>query len=651
VGERLKAVKEQLRGVPGRGIGYGLLRYGDELSVREELERTGSAEVSFNYLGQWDQALDEAGIFRVARESAGAGSERGEERGNPLQVIGRIAGRRLRLSFGYSEAVHERETIENLAESCRRELEAILEHCEEEGAGGYTPSDFPLSGLDQESLDRLVDNEQGIEDIYPLSPLQQGLLFNSLYSPQSGHCFVQVGWSLNGDLDITMLKQSVTDVINRHPPLRTRFAWEQLAEPVQIVQSRVSLGWEEEDWQYLSEAEHRVRFRSWLTSDHRRGFELTQAPLMRCALMKLGRESYYFVWSFHHTLIDGWSGTLLMEEVSTFYEDYCLGSRAQLPARRPYRDYIAWLLKQDLVAGERFWRRMMMGFSHPTSLVQCLGGQEEKESDESIREVQLELSRDLTIELEKIAQLNRLTMNTLAQGAWALLLSYYSGEEDVVFGTVVSGRPVELPEVETMVGLFIHTLPMRTQVKEGETLSDWLRSLQEIQIETRQYEYYPLSRIQGLCDIPRGTSLFETIVIFDNYPKYKPLQKSKLEFRSIYSMERTHRYPISLILSPGSKFRFRIVYDSNQVTQSAADCIASELRELFSNYPQNFNQPLSLLKQLLIDFGQEEKKRLQKELEDQGQNRLLRIQRKLLSFTQERQTTESVEGAEKGIIR
>jgi amino acid adenylation domain-containing protein/non-ribosomal peptide synthase protein (TIGR01720 family) len=594
VGERLKAVKEQLRGVPHGGIGYGLLRYGDDLSVREELERAGSAEVSFNYLGQWDQALDEAGIFSVARESKGAGSERNEKRGNLLQVIGRIAGGRLQLGFGYSEAAHERETIESLAESCRRELEAILEHCEEEGAGGYTPSDFPLSGLDQESLDRLVGNEQGTEDIYPLSPMQQGLLFHTLYEPEAGLYFNQVGCYLSGKLNLVAFEYAWQEIVNRHPVLRTRFVWEQVVEPLQIVHHRVNPEWERQDWRGLKEAEQQDCIQGWLDTDRQRGFDMKRAPLIRFALLRLSQESYYFNWSYHHLLLDGWSVPVLIREVFSLYDGYCQGQQIQLPAHKPYRNYIAWLQRRDPAAGERFWKQLLSGFSSPTSLAQSLGRWSEKEGRESYQEERLELSKELTSRLERLAQRQRLTMNSLAQGAWALLLSCYTGQEDVLFGTVVSGRPGELEGVETIVGLLINTLPVRVQVRGGELLIDWLKKLQDLQVEMQQYDFCPPSQLHGWSDVPRGMPLFESLLVFANYPQptiTRQVEVSAVSAHGARSLERTN-YPLVVAFNTAAALSINLTYDQHIFEAEAIRQILAHYRNVLESLVERPDQPI-----------------------------------------------------------
>jgi Non-ribosomal peptide synthetase modules and related proteins len=359
-----------------------------------------------------------------------------------------------------------------------------------------------LARLDAQLLTKLP--ARNVEDIYPLSPLQQGLLFHTLYAPDSEVYREQRSCSLKGNLNGSAFKQAWGQVVQRHVLLRTSFYWEELSEPLQVVHRQVELPWEQGDWRDLSPSEQQVRLEAFLQADRERGFELGQAPLMRCALMRVAEDTYQFVWSFHHLLLDGWSLPLVLKEVLGCYEAYCRGRELRLESPRPYRDYIAWLQRQDLSQAEGFWRKALQGMTAPTPLPIGRSAGVRLEREPRYEEQGLRFSAALTGQLQALARGQRLTLNTLVQGAWALLLSRYSGEEDVLFGVTVSGRPAGLVGVEAMVGLFINTLPVRVQLPPQASLLPWLEQLQGQQVEREQYAYSPLAEIQGWSEVPRG---------------------------------------------------------------------------------------------------------------------------------------------------
>ncbi|HEX8651125.1 MAG TPA: non-ribosomal peptide synthase/polyketide synthase [Pyrinomonadaceae bacterium] len=565
-GGALKSTKEQLRRIPNRGIGYGLLRYlSGDAKATEALRALAQAEVSFNYLGQFDQVLSQSELFKVAHESSGAARSARANRSHLLEINGRIVEGRLRLDWTYSENIHERGSVESLAHDYLEALRSLILHCQSPEAGGYTPSDFPLANLDQQRLDRLVRTDAQIEDIYPLSPMQHGMLFHSLYAPESGVYVEQLSFILRKRLNVTAFKRAWQQVVDRHLILRTSLVWDELDDPLQVVHRSVRLSWEQHDWRGLSETERQERLEIFLEEDRRRGFDLSTAPLMRLTLIRIGEGAYQMVWSHHHLLLDGWCLSLLLKEVFAFYEAFSLGQDLRLKRSRPYRDYIAWLRQQNLSQAETFWREALKGFTAPTPLVVDRVASDSSEPETIHGEQQVRLSADATARLQRLSRASQLTLNTLVQGAWALLLARYSGEEDVVFGSTVSGRPAALAGVEEMVGLFINTLPVRAQVAPADSLLSWLKKLQAWQTELRQYEYSPLVEVQGWSEVPRGLPLFESILVFENYPVDASALKrgGDLEVRQIRSFERTN-YPLAVMVAPGSELLLKILYDGSR---------------------------------------------------------------------------------------
>ena len=434
-----------------------------------------------------------------------------------------------------------------------------------------------------------------VEDFYPLSPMQQGMLFHTLYSPNSGVYFEQLTCTLRKLANAQAFKQAWQQVTDRHPILRTSFVWEGLKEPVQVVYRQVQLPWEEFDWQDLAPAAQQQQLETFLKSDRERGFDMRQPPLMRMTLIKLAKDTYYFIWSHHHLLLDGWSNPAILTEVFDFYQAELNGEQLSLPRPRPYRDYIVWIQQQNLSEAESFWRQRLQGFTAPAPMPieRDFGAAAPEESD---REQQILLSVATTAALKTLARQQQLTLNTLVQGAWGLLLSRYSGEEDVIFGTVVSGRPPDLAGVESMVGLFVNTQPARVKIRPKDSLLSWLKQLQDRQIEARQYEYSPLVEVQRWSEVPRGLPLFDTLVVFENYPLESSLQKrvQNLEIESVISFEKTN-YALTLTVVPGEELALKISYNSNRFEDAAIARMLGHLQVLLEGIAANPHQPLKNL--------------------------------------------------------
>ncbi|HKP12716.1 MAG TPA: condensation domain-containing protein, partial [Blastocatellia bacterium] len=293
-----------------------------------------------------------------------------------------------------------------------------------------------------------------VEDIYPLSPMQQGLLFQSLYSASSDVYVRQMACEFNGGFNIPAFKRAWQQVMDRHGILRTAFFWDGLDEPLQVVRQQVPLPWEHLDWRELPAGERQQRLRAYLAADLKRGFDFQEAPVMRMAMIELTADACQFVWSFHHLLLDGWSAQLLLQELFTFYHGFCRDRALNLPRRRAYRDYIGWLERQDLGQAEAYWRQKLQGMKGATRLSIDTGATATAATERRYAEEIITLDRAATEKLNRFAREHKLTLNTVLEGAWALLMSRYSGEREVVFGATVSGRPADLPGIEDMVGLF-----------------------------------------------------------------------------------------------------------------------------------------------------------------------------------------------------
>ena len=358
-------------------------------------------------------------------------------------------------------------------------------------------------------------NRGDIADIYPLTPMQEGLLFHSLLEPGSGVYVIQQQGLLEGDLDVTALSSAWNQAVERRAILRTSFEWEELERPLQIVHRQVHVPLVEQDWTTVSAREQETRWQKILEDDRRRGFDLYEAPLMRLVIARVGPRAFRFLWSHHHILMDGWSRPLLLKEVFALYEAQRRGTRLELPTPRAFRDYVVWLEQQDQQGAEAFWREKLSGFEDPVRLGIDAGVADVEASNAEERHL---LTAEESRRLEEFARRQKVPLNTLVQAAWAVVLGRYSGREDLVFGEVVAGRSAPVPGIESIVGPLINTLPVRTQVDPNKPISQWLAELQRQSVELRKYEFSPLMRIQQHSDVAPGRRLFEYLFVFENCP-------------------------------------------------------------------------------------------------------------------------------------
>ncbi|TDD60724.1 amino acid adenylation domain-containing protein, partial [Actinomadura darangshiensis] len=528
----ISSVKEHLRGVPRRGIGYGLLRHitpepdttenGEQLRALRGLP---TPQVLFNYMGAVDggaaagEDSDDLLARQLPDELAGpsTGPEKGRARSHLLQIeASQTDDGRMVFEWYYSANMHHADTVQRLADGHVSALRELIGHCLNPDAGAFTPSDFPLARVDQQTLSGLERVAPQMTDVYPLAPMQQGMLFHVLQAPDGvGVYWAQGLYEFTGQVDAAKLRRAWQLVVDRHPALRTGFVWEGVPEPLQVVHANVTVPFEVHDWSGYDENEQRVRLDGLLESDRGLGFDLTEPPLLRVYVMNRGDGRWWMVWVLFQGLCDGWSLPVVLDEVHTAYDGLLRGAQLELPPVRPYRDFIQWLADQDPEVARDFWREYLAGFDAPTPLPVDRAAADHWAQDRR----RLELTEGGTRALQALARRARVTLSTVIQAGWALLLSRYSGQRDVVFGLTVSGRPPQLSGMESMVGLFINTLPLRADVSPDETFIEWLRRLQDTQLEAQRFDFTSLSEIQKAAHVSPGTPLFDSVLVVGNYPQ------------------------------------------------------------------------------------------------------------------------------------
>ncbi|WP_329128262.1 amino acid adenylation domain-containing protein [Streptomyces caniferus] len=593
--ETITSVKEQLRAVPGNGLGYDALRrLAADGSPARALLQDPTPQVSFNYHGRFDAAAEDGGPVRARLDGLPDAPAADELRPHLLDVVGVVEDGSLGFTWFYSANVHDERSVRRLADDLVAALEELVDHCLEPASGGCTPSDFPLARLTPAEVDALAGDGRTVEDIYPLTPMQHGMLFHRLMDPASSSYFNQLALLLEGVFDPDALAAAWQRVVDRTPALRTAVAWEGLAEPVQVVHREMRVPVGRHDWRDRPEAEQEALLQELLAADRELGLDLAVPPLIRLTVIRITDDTVRLVWTSSHLLLDGWSTAAVFAAVGEEYAATVAGGAPQREVPRPFGDYVAWLAEQDADAAETHWRTALAGFDAPTPLPYDRQPTEAHRARSS-EPVAFALSTGLTARLTEVAREHRLTLSTLVQGAWALLLSRHSGARDVVFGATVSGRPAELPGVESMIGLFINTVPVRARVTPDRPLVQWLQELQAEQLEARPYEYAGLSRLQSWSDVPAGTSLFDSIVVFENYPLQDGGAAGHgLRIRGVDALD-TNTFPLSLSAHRDDRLRFELAYDPQLFDAATITRMAGRLEVLLTEAAADPDRPLSRL--------------------------------------------------------
>ncbi len=422
-----------------------------------------------------------------------------------------------------------------------------------------------------------TDIKSNIEDILELTPMQEGMLFHTLYNDGSDAYIEQFCLDLSGEIDIEIFRKSWVTVIARHQALRSSFRWKGTPKPVQIVEKEVDVSWRTEDWSKLTLADFEERFTQLRLEDRRNLFNMEKAPLTRFILIKSGPDRFRLLWTFHHILMDGWSYPVITGEVLRAYNSISTNQPPAFENPIPYKSYISWLGKQDKVSAELFWRNELKGFGAPSHVKGVITSKEVTESIGTQEGIKY-FSEDFTSRLIEFARKNQITLSTLMQAAWGLVISAYSGEKDVIYGGTVSGRPPGLPNVEKIVGLFINTLPVRINIEKDEPVTSWLKSIQAKHIEREQYSYSSLADIQQWSELAPNTKLFDNILVFENYPSDPALADgdSKIKVLHISAYEKTN-YSLAILVAPGKRLKLTVAYDENIYKDELAEGILNAL--------------------------------------------------------------------------
>ncbi|WP_410664893.1 amino acid adenylation domain-containing protein [Amycolatopsis sp. lyj-84] len=582
-GRLLKAAKEQIRAVPGDGLGYGLLRYLNP-DTGARLAELPSAPIGFNYLGRTGLSVKDRAWQQAGEGPLGGGPDM--ILAHPVEVGAEVQdtpeGPRLALAIDGQDL--DPATVERLGEAWLEMLTGLAALAEDPRAGGHTPSDFGLVALAQRDVAELEAATPGLTDIWPLSPLQEGMLFERAVAEDDVDVYQsQRILDLDGPLDAERLRTAWNQVVARHDSLRTSFHQLGSGETVQVVAAEAEIPWRVADLSLLDEAAAAEEIERLLAEDQAKRFDVTEAPLLRLLLIRLGANTHRLVLTSHHVLLDGWSTPLVLGEVSIAY------AGGQGPSRSPsYRDYLAWLSRQDEQATREAWRAELAGSDEPT-VVDADADKAMVVPGEHAEWLPEEATRNLT----GFARGHGLTLSTIVQGAWALVLARLAGRTDVVFGTVTSGRPAEVPDVEQMVGMFINTIPVRVRLDGGQPVLDLLQDLQARQSALTEHQYLGLSQVQKAAG---AGAVFDTIVMIENYPHDAAGlgDDGGVAISSVRTRTGTS-YPLAMSVSPGKTLQIRVAYRPDRIGGETAAEIARQVVRVLELVASEASRPVGTL--------------------------------------------------------
>ncbi|NIM18027.1 MAG: amino acid adenylation domain-containing protein [Candidatus Aminicenantes bacterium] len=563
---QIKEVKESLRQVPHKGIGYGILKYLAG-TFKSDLTFKLTPRISFNYMGRFDEDVDRKS-FEIARESAGNPMSLRGERNVELEITGAAANKQLTMSISYNKKHFKRQTIEALLNHYKNELIRVISYCREQERKHLTPSDLSYKKLSINQLDRLTE-QYPVEDIWSLSPMQEGFysVAISISAGASYAYFEQMVYHLRGELNIVYVEKSFNELLKRLEVLRTVFIHEKLDRPLQIVLKERKIDFYYQDIRNLPNKKAKASFiKQFREQDKQRSFDLGKDVLMRLSIIREEDDFYKFIWSFHHILMDGWCVGVLFSDFFEIYNSYLEGRAYRLPPVKQFRHYLEWLERQDKEAGLAFWKKYLEGYEQPVGLPKPLDRLRD-DNNYKLEEHLLTIDEKQVSGLNNIAGQNQVTLNTVFQALWGILLQKYNNSDDVVFGAVVSGRPAEIDRIEDMVGLFINALPVRIKSHGQETFTQFLKSIQEGALPAKTYEYLPLAEIQS--NTPLKRNLIDHMMIFENYPFQLQLKRSdgEIEQSTGFNLENVEMheqtdYNFNIIVIPGKHYKVKFSYNS-----------------------------------------------------------------------------------------
>ncbi|MBB3037650.1 amino acid adenylation domain-containing protein/non-ribosomal peptide synthase protein (TIGR01720 family) [Hoyosella altamirensis] len=590
----IKAVKEQLRELPRNGMSYGILRHLNA-ETRAELAQFSEPQIAFNYLGRFGttEGMDLADVSWIPDGDIELSTE--PDATMPATsalsitatVTDSLQGPVLKASFAYASGVLSEHEVAELAEYWVETLDVLGRHAESVEAGGLTPSDTMVHGVTQSQIEAIESRFIRVDEIWPLTPLQSGLMFHTLLVGDGRDVYTTpTRLKLGGTVDPARMRRAGQALVDRHPNLRAAFLHTSDGDAVQVVPQRAELPWTYTDLTTLDPAARAAERDRLVAVDGATGFAMDSPPLLRMHLIAVAADEYELLVTNHHILLDGWSMPLLLKELLTLY--VLDGDTTHMPAVQDYKSFLEWLQRQDHAQSLKVWETALRETDTPTVVApQVQEGDHGEPAD-----VTRDLSEELTGALSGLASRSGVTLNTIVQAAWGILLGRQLGRQDVVFGATVSGRPPQVSGVEQMIGLFINTLPVRVHIDEDDSFEALITQLQREQSELVDHQFIGLTEIQKAAG---AGAVFDTLAVFESYPVDQTGDSATdlagMRLLSAEGSDATH-YPLTLLAFTEPNLRLKLKYFPSLFDAEAVVALIDKLERLLSAVAADAAKPV-----------------------------------------------------------
>ncbi len=613
MGHLIKQTKEILRKIPNKGIGYGILRY---LSQNKIISENDKRIISFNYLGQLDNiTTNKEKLFQNTQEKMGDMISPKSKCNHLLDINGYVILGKLNLDIRYISKLFSEKNIKEFSNLYKKSLINIIKHCQGNKLKSYTPSDFGLTSITQKELDKFNNKRSKIQrnnisSIYPLSPMQRGLLFENFVSKETYTLSIVI--NLKGEVNIQAMRKSWQFIVNHYDILRTIIVNNISKEPLQIVLKEVAFDIKILDLRNKPDYIQKRELENLVTKGKQKGFDLEKAPLMRVTLIRINNDEYKLLWENHHIILDGWSNPIFLKSLMQAYQSYLKNEVPNLPIPAKYESYIGWLQKQNTDKARIFWQKYLLDYEGECDLPINLNSKKLIKPKNKFGEYSHKLNYKITSNINLFLRKKRITLGDILQVSWAILLSKYNSKEDVVFGNVSSGRSGNLSQIEELVGLCINTLPIRVNAKGENTIEFLLKEMNKSSVTVREYEYSSLTDIQKWLKIKNNNELFQTIFVLENYPmKEIANQKDAILKVDGFESHETPHYPLSLTCIPGEELEIKITYDKHYYDEIFVKKLSNHYKLILDQIISNTSQKIkdiSLLEkkeatQLLVEYN------------------------------------------------
>ncbi len=595
-GETIKGVKEELRRVPNHGIGYGMLRWYQGILGKEE------PDIVFNYLGRFEEGELEGG-FRISQDPKGEEVSGKNLYSMAVSINGLEERGRLSFELTYEKSIHRREDMEELGRRYGEALKEIAIYCAERKETEHTASDYGEVGWSEEEFEEVKESlgKSGleVERIYPLTAMQEGMLFHEIAGDKDTAYIVQSVYRTEKNFRPEYMERISKLLGTKHEMLRTSIMYKRVREPRQVLLKKRDIEYQYIDMRNVDDLEEKLT--SYSKADIKRGFNLEEDSILRISVIRCKEGEYRIYMCFHHIIMDGWCMSLLMNDIAQLYGQMLEGKEdqvilANMECVTGYEKYVRNQKKKDLKEGLKYWNEVLEGYEKQ-AMIKPEGIAEPTEEEVSI--VTRRISKEDTETLEQIRRVHGITINTVIEAAWGILLQKYNNVKDVVYGKVVSGREEKIENVERMLGLFINTIPIRVELKSGESVVELLKRLQEQALKSMEYSYCPLAEIQKRSDL--GSELIQSVFAFENY--YEEDSWNDQLGLEIESAREQTNYPLSVTVYEQEGLVLNLYYDTQKYVREEAERILKHFEVVIRQLSMNPEEEVDKLEVI----GEDEK--------------------------------------------